>query len=451
MKPIQSPRGAHDILPPTTDRWRRFEADFAAACARAGYGELRLPMFEELEVFRRLGEGTDVVSKQMYSFTDPDGQQMALRPEMTASAARSFIQHSPVVPWKVFYLGPQFRSERPQAGRYRQFSQAGVEAFGVSDPHLDVEAIALGWEFLKSLGLRQLELQLNSLGEPSCRERYGQQLREYLSGRAGELSEDSKVTLEKNPMRVLDSKRRQDQPVIAGAPSCQDVLSDESSERFAQVCDGLDALGIPFQINPRLVRGLDYYTHTAFEYVSLAFKGSQNALGGGGHYGGLVEALGGKPCAGVGFALGIDRILLAADAEGTYEVATPGLDVFVVDVAGGGEAMALTHQLRAAGFSCDRTWAGRSMKAQMKAADRSGAQVAVIVGPQELEMGVVALRDLRRDDGFDGESDQPRDVAQQSELAQQDETAQQNVSREDLLAVLADKLADHHERNQTDD
>lgn len=430
MKPIQSPRGAHDILPPATNRWRRFEADFAAACALAGYGELRLPIFEELEVFLRLGEGTDVVSKQMYSFVDPDGQQMALRPEMTASAARSFIQHSPVVPWKVFYLGPQFRSERPQAGRYRQFSQAGVEVFGVSDPHLDVEVIALGWQFLKSLGLEQLELQLNSLGQPSCRDRYSQQLGEYLSRRAGELSEASQITLKSNPMRVLDSKRREDQAVIAEAPSCQDALSAESTDRFAQVCEGLDRLDIAHRINPRLVRGLDYYTHTAFEYVSLAFKGSQNALGGGGHYGGLVEALGGEPCAGVGFAMGVDRILLAADAEGVYEETGQDVDVFVVDVAGGGEAMALTHQLRAAGFSCDRAWAGRSMKAQMKAADRSGAQVALIVGPDELEKGEVALRNLRRDENLDEDS------------------AQHNVARGDLLAVLADKLK---VRNQTDD
>lgn len=447
MKPIQSPRGAHDILPPTTDRWRRFEADFAAACEQAGYGELRLPMFEELEVFLRLGEGTDVVSKQMYSFVDPDGQQMALRPEMTASAARSFIQHSPVVPWKVFYLGPQFRSERPQAGRYRQFSQAGVEVFGVSDPHLDVEVVALGWQFLKALGLSQLELQLNSLGEPDCRERYSQQLREYLSGRAGELSEDSQVTLKKNPMRVLDSKRREDQPVIAEAPSCLDVLSADSAERFAQVREGLDLLGIPYQINSRLVRGLDYYTHTAFEYVSLAFKGSQNALGGGGHYSGLVEALGGKPCAGVGFALGVDRILLAADAEGTYEVSPRGLDVFVVDVTGGGEALALTHQLRAAGFSCDRAWSGRSMKAQMKAADRSGAQVAVIVGPQELEEGVVALRDLRRDGGLGEKVAQPGESAPTGEPAQPGESAQHNIARVDLLAALTDRFAAEQERS----
>lgn len=415
VNPIRSPRGVHDILPPETARWRQFEAAFAAFCDRAGYGELRLPMFEELGVFLRLGQDTEVVSKEMYDFVDKDGKHMALRPEMTASAARAFIQHSPTVPWKVYYHGPQFRCERPQAGRYRQFSQAGIEVFGVSDPYLDVEVIALGWEFLKSLGLAKMSLHINSLGDTDDRAAYGEQLRNYFAERADELSEASRKTAETNPLRVLDSKREQDQDIIAEAPSCLDFLSDAASERsdaaskrFEVVCEGLRQLEIDFQINPKLVRGLDYYTHTAFEYVSEAFEGAQNALGGGGHYSGLVEALGGKDSPGVGFALGIDRIFLACDSEGVFAFDPSGIDIFVVDIVGGQEALVLTHQLRMAGISCDRAWGNRSMKAQMKLADRSGAEFALIVGSDEQEAGAVGFRDLRSDQ-FVKQENIPRD------------------------------------------
>jgi len=407
MKRIRSPRGVHDILPSEAGRWRQLEQRFAELCERAGYGELRSPMFEELEVFLRLGEGTEVVSKEMYAFVDRDGQHLALRPELTASAARAFIEHSPVVPWKVYYYGPQFRYERPQAGRYRQFSQVGVEVFGVSDPYLDVEVIALGWDFLHSLGLRQVSLQLNSLGDAVCRASYSEALRSYFAERADSLSELSQQTAKVNPLRVLDSKRAQDQEVIAQAPSGWDFLSDEARGHFELVGRGLAELDVPYEVNPRLVRGLDYYTHTAFEYVSEALEGAQNALGGGGHYDGLVEALGGDQVPGVGFALGVDRILLACDAEEVFDSAGNALDVFVVETVGGREALLLTHQLRAAGLSCDRAWGGRSMKAQMKVADRSGARFAVIVGSDEQETDSVSLKDLR---GESAQESVPRDA-----------------------------------------
>lgn len=415
---IRSPRGVRDILPAETARWRRFEEDFSACCEQAGYGELRSPMFEELEVFLRLGEETEVVSKEMYDFLDKDGRHMALRPEMTASAARAFIQHSPVLPWKIYYYGPQFRSERPQAGRYRQFSQAGIEVFGVSDPYLDVEVIALGWQFLGSLGLKQLTLQVNSLGDAASRNNYSEQLGRYLAQRAGELSEASQETAQVNPLRVLDSKRDQDQAVIAGAPSCLDFLEVSAAAHFEAVCNGLEKLRIPYQVNPRLVRGLDYYTHTAFEYVSQALKSAQNALGGGGHYDGLVEALGGKPVPGVGFALGVDRIFLACDSEQVFISEQSPVEIFVVDIVGGGEALSLTQQLREAGISCDRAWESRSLKAQMKIADRSGAKFALIIGSNEQAANVVALKDLRSGD-----------------------VPQEDIPRDEIVLALKDRLA----------
>ena len=250
MTKLRLPRGVRDILPAEAARWRQLETVFADCCEPAGYGELRTPMFEDLEVFKRLGEQTEVVTKEMYDFIDKGGNHIALRPEMTASAARAFMQHNPPVPWKIYYLGPQFRYERPQAGRYRQFSQAGIEVFGVSDPHLDVEVMALGWQFLQALGLRQLTLLINSLGDAAGRERYGEQLSQYWQARHGDLSEASQATAQTNPLRVLDSKRAEDQAVIAEAPSCLEALSPADAERFEVVRAGLDALEIPYQGHP---------------------------------------------------------------------------------------------------------------------------------------------------------------------------------------------------------
>lgn len=394
MSEFKSPRGVRDILPPETARWRALERQFAAVCERAGYGELVSPMFEEAGVFARLGEETSVVSKEMYDFHDKDGRQMALRPELTASAARAFIEHHPVVPWKIWYVGPQFRYERPQAGRYRQFTQVGIELFGVDDPHSDVEVISLGWEFLRSLGLQDMTLLLNSLGDIESRSGYAAALGDYLAANMSGLSEASQETAQRNPLRVLDSKREQDQQIIAEAPDCLDHLTPEAADRFSAVRDGLDAISIPYEIAPRLVRGLDYYTHTAFEYVSNSLATAQNALGGGGRYDGLIEALGGNPTPGIGFALGADRILLACDAEDTFPLAEPTLDVFIIDTTGGQAALALTQELRASGISADRAWNNRSLKAQMKAANRSKARYALIIGPDEQASDTVSVKDL---------------------------------------------------------
>ena len=396
---FQALRGTRDILSPESERQRALVDVFADHCRRAGYGQIVSPIFEDAGVFERVGESTEIVTKEMYEFEDRDGRRIALRPELTASVVRAFLQHNPTVPWKVWYEGPQFRHERPQAGRYRQFGQVGVEVLGSDDAHVDVEVIALGWRFYQALGLSRVRLLLNSLGDGASRPAYLDALRDHLEARRSELSEHSRDTLDRNPLRVLDSKRPEDADAIASAPLMADFLADETAAHFATVGAGLDALGIPFEISPRLVRGLDYYTRTTFEYASDALDTAQNAVGGGGRYDGLAESLGGKPTPGIGFALGIERILLACDAEGAFPAPSTTPQVFVVDVTGGMEASAIVDGLRSSGIAADRGFDQRSMKAQMKLADRSGAPWAVIVGEDELAADTVTVRDLVGDEG----------------------------------------------------
>ena len=392
---LQAPRGTRDILAPDSARLRALVEIFATVGELAGYGQVVSPMFEQIEVFRRVGEATDIVSKEMYHFRDPGDRHLALRPELTASVARAFVQHRPPLPWKVWYEGPQFRYEKPQAGRFRQFNQVGVELFGSDDPQADVEVIALAWRFCGALGLRRVRLVVNSLGDRDDRRAYLAALDGYFGGRAAELSAQGRATLARNPLRLLDSKRPEDRAVVAGAPRIDDYWSPAAAEHFAAVLAGLEALGIPAERDPLLVRGLDYYRRTAFELASDALDGAQDAVGGGGRYDGLVADLGGPETPGVGFALGVDRLLLACDAEGTFPAPPAAADVYVVDVTGGAEATLLAEELRRAGLRAERAFGGRSMKAQMKAADRSGARWAVLVGPDELAAGAVSLRDLR--------------------------------------------------------
>lgn len=387
--------GMRDVLAPESSRRRVLVGAFADVVEAAAYQELVLPLVEDLGVFLRVGEATDVVTKEMYDFVDKDGSRIALRPEMTAGAVRAFVQHSPVLPWKVWYSGSNFRHERPQKGRYRSFDQVGVEVLGVDDPDLDVEVIALGWRFFERLGLRDVRLLVNSLGEHADRTRYSEAVRSHLESRRGDLSEKALETLARNPLRVLDSKRPEDRAVVADAPRVADHLSDESATHFARVLAGLDALRIPYTVEDRLVRGLDYYRRTTFEYVADSLDSAQNAIGGGGRYDRLAEDLGGPPTDGIGFALGVDRTLLACDAEGVFPAPARELDAFVVDLVGGDAARDLTHSLRAAGLSADRRFGAGSMKAQMKAADRSGARFALLVGSDELDAGEVTVRDLR--------------------------------------------------------
>lgn len=392
---FQTSPGMRDILPPESARWRRFVEVFAQITEGAGYGQVISPLLEDLGVFQRIGVATDVVTKEMYDFVDKGGRHVALRPELTASICRAFVQHRPLTPWKIWYTGSQFRYEKPQRGRYRQFDQVGIEVLGADDPHLDVEIIALGWEFFLALGLQRVTLLLNSLGEPADRASYVDALKAYFEANLDALSDESKITLQRNPLRVLDSKRPQDAAVVAAAPKIAEFYSPAAAAHFEAVKAGLTVLGIPFTVDTTLVRGLDYYRHTTFEYQGGTLDSAQNALGGGGRYDGLVESLGGPATAGVGFALGLDRTLLACEDEGVFAAPATEVDVFVVDTTGGLEALQITAQLRTLGIGADRAFENRSMKSQMKAADRSGATYAVIIGSNELDAGTVVVRPLR--------------------------------------------------------
>ncbi len=331
----------------------------------------------------------------MYEFEDRGGRTLALRPEGTAPVVRAFVQHRPPLPWKAWYATPAFRYERPQAGRYRQHHQLGVEALGPADPDLDVEVIVLADDFFRSLGLDSFTLRLNSMGDAVCRPGYLDLLTSYLAEHRNELCPEHAERMEDNPLRVLDCKRPACRAVTAGAPSLVDHLCEPCRLHFERVRAGLTALGVPYELDHRLVRGFDYYTRTTFEFASAALEAAQNGIGGGGRYDGLVEMLGGPPTPGIGFGIGIERLLLACDAEGVFPVAPVPLDAFVVDVDGGESARDLTAVLRRAGLRVDRAFDGRSIKSQLRSADRSGARVALIVGPDEVSAGTVSLRPLR--------------------------------------------------------
>jgi histidyl-tRNA synthetase len=386
--------GTRDILAPEAARWRAFQQTFADVVETAGYGHIIPPMFEDLGVFLRVGETTEIVTKEMYDFEDKGGRRIALRPEQTASVCRAFVEHRPVTPWKVWYAGPNFRYEKPQQGRYRQFDQVGIEALGADDPQLDAEVIALAMEFYGRLGLRQVRLSINSLGDSGDRDRYAVALRTHFVAQGSALSAESRATLERNPLRVLDSKRPEDAPLIAAAPKMADYLSDAAAEHFGKVQTALRAANIEFVVDDRLVRGLDYYRRTTFEFVSTALAAAHTAIGGGGRYDGLVAELGGPETPGIGFALGLDRTLLACDAEGVFGAPASRVDVFVVDITGGEQATAVCAALRSAGIGADRAYEGRRMKAQMKAADRSGARLAVIIGDDELTSNTAIIRTM---------------------------------------------------------
>ncbi|MEZ5180785.1 MAG: histidine--tRNA ligase [Acidimicrobiales bacterium] len=391
----QAPKGTQDVLPPTSARWEQLLATYARTVELAGYGLLQSPMFEEIGVFQRESEGADAVRKEMYDFRDKGDRHVALRPEGTASVVRAFVQHQPPSPWKVWYATPAFRYENVQAGRLRQHHQVGLEVLGSADPDVDVEVITLGWEFLRALGLRRVELLLNTMGTAKDRMRYVEVLREFLRERLDALAPDDRDKVEHHPMRVLDSKRTETRRATEDAPAIADHLSPESHAHFERVKEGLREVGIPFVLAPRLVRGFDYYTHTTFELVPSLVDNAQATILGGGRYDGLVEELGGPPTPGIGFGSGIERLLIACDAEGVLPGPDARVDVFVVDVTGGSAARAITAELRAAGICCDRAFDAKGMRAQMKAADRSGASHAVIVGDQELADGTATVRPLR--------------------------------------------------------
>ena len=396
---LQSLRGMVDLLPQDTPLWQRLEATARDHFARAGVEEIRPPLLELTQLFARgIGEATDVVGKEMYTFLDRSERSCTLRPEGTASVVRAAIQHGLLSqgPQRLWYGGPMFRYERPQAGRQRQFHQIGLEFLGVADARSDVEAIAIAWDLLSALGIRELTLELNSLGTSDDRIAYRQQLVAFLEQHRHLLDADSQDRLSRNPLRILDSKHTATQELLSGAPTLADALAHESRERFEQVQAGLEALQIPYSLNPRLVRGLDYYSHTAFEITSRQL-GAQATVCGGGRYDGLVEQLGGASTPAVGWALGMERlVLLLAQWSGAAACAV-GSDLYVVNRGPAAEAAALVlaRDLRLQGLRVDLDPGGSAFGKQFKRADRSGAPWAAVLGDDELAQGVVLLKPLR--------------------------------------------------------
>ena len=393
-----------DLLPEHTAGWQAIEATAREHFRRAGVQEIRTPLLEATELFARgIGEATDVVGKEMYTFVDRGDRRCTLRPEGTASVVRAAIEHGLLAagPQRLWYGGPMFRYERPQAGRQRQFHQIGLELLGVADPRADAEAIAIAWELLAALGLGGLTLELNSLGTPEDRQRYRSELVAWLESQRQALDPDSQQRISTNPLRVLDSKHPGTQSLLAGAPSLADALAPESHERFRQVRQALEDLAIPFQLNPRLVRGLDYYSHTAFEITSSQL-GAQATVCGGGRYDGLVGQLGGPATPAVGWALGMERlVLLAAAGQGAAAPAAP--DVYLVSRGEAAErqALVLAQRWRAAGLAVELDLSAAAFGKQFKRADRSGARWAAVIGEAEASDGVVVLKDLRAEAAAD--------------------------------------------------
>lgn len=394
---IPCPKGVAEYVPPASDAFLRVQAALAAPAVRAGYEYIELPVFEDTSLFERgVGEGTDIVGKEMYTFTDRGGRSLSLRPEGTAGVVRSVIQHGLTragVPVKLWYAGPFFRAERPQRGRFRQFSQVGVEAIGLDDPALDAEIIALAEASLKRAGLQGHRLLVNSLGDARERPAYRDELAQFVRGLT--LDPETLRRAEANPLRLLDDKRSEVRALLENAPVLRDFLSEQAREHHAEVLHCLDGLGVGYTEDPHLVRGLDYYTRTTFEFVHDGL-GAQAALGGGGRYDGLMAALGGEDTSGVGHALGIDRVMLAAAQEGLDNAKSRRVDVFMIpiDPRSKERLFTLMSQLRAADVSTDLAFGDRSMKGSMRAADRAGARIAVIVGERELAADRAVLKDL---------------------------------------------------------
>jgi len=397
---FRSPIGTHDVLPPASYEWEGIIAIYAQICHLYGFGLVISPMFEDVAVFQRgIGEESEVTKKEMYVFRDRGDRQMALRPEGTASVVRAFVQHHPKTPWKVWYCTPAFRYERPQAGRFRQHHQLGVEVLGTDDPGVDVEVISLAWRFYEALGLRRVRLLVNSMGHAQCRDAYVETLRMYLHEHELSLCDEHRKLWSSNPLRVLDCKEPQCVKVTSDGPLLINHICDECRHHFDRVTSGLTSLGIAWELSPRLVRGFDYYNRTTFEFASEALDVAQNAIGGGGRYDRLAEELGGEPASGIGFGSGVERILLARDKEGVGgTLFDRSMEVFVVDTTGGDYATLIVDELRRHGIAADRAYDDRSMKAQMKNADRSGARLALLVGSQEAASGTVTIRDLRNAD-----------------------------------------------------
>ncbi len=393
------PRGTNDILPAEAELWWKLEEQIRRVCHIYGYGELRTPMFEHTELFQRgIGDTTDIVEKEMYTFIDRGQRSLTLRPEGTAPVVRAFLENkldSGPLPVKLFYYGPMFRYERPQSGRYRQFTQFGFEALGSDDPLLDAESIALPLELYEACGLSGFEVELNSIGCPQCRGSYRAELVAYFEPHQEQLCSSCQSRLYRNPLRLLDCKAEGCRKIIAGAPDIREHLCPDCAEHFRQVRNYLDILGIAYRINPRLVRGFDYYSRTVFEVI-YADLGAQDAIGAGGRYDGLVEECGGQPTPAVGFAVGVERLLLALQAQHKLEQEPKRPAAYLVHFGGETkiEAARVAHELRKRGLWVEIDYLNRSMRAQMKAADRLKSHYVLIFGEEELAARQVLARNM---------------------------------------------------------
>ncbi|MCP3670702.1 MAG: histidine--tRNA ligase [Gammaproteobacteria bacterium] len=399
-KNIQAIRGMRDTLPDQTPLWQLFEERVRAVLAGYGYSEIRMPVLEMTDLFKRsIGEVTDIVEKEMYTFDDRNGDSLTLRPEGTASCVRAGIEHGLFYNQlqRLWYQGPMFRHERPQKGRFRQFNQIGVEAYGMDGPDIDLEVILISNRIWQALGLNGLELQINTLGTPEERVVYRQQLVEYLSANKEQLDEESLRRLQSNPLRILDSKNSAMQGLIAGAPALMDYLGDESKAHFKTLCDGLDQVGVAYVVNPRLVRGLDYYSRTVFEWVTDQL-GAQGTVCAGGRYDGLVEQLGGRKTPAVGFAMGVERLIsLLEESETATQTANIHAYMVLVGEEPQRQGLLLAERLRdqMPGLRLLTNCGGGSFKSQFKKADRSGASYALVIGEDELNRGVAGVKPLR--------------------------------------------------------
>ncbi|CCO08794.1 histidine--tRNA ligase [Desulforamulus hydrothermalis] len=394
------PRGTNDILPGEVEKWQYLEELVRQVCREYGYGEIRTPLFEHTELFARgVGETTDIVEKEMYTFTDRGHRSLTLRPEGTAATVRAYVENKLYAlpqPIKLFYIGPMFRYDRPQAGRYRQFHQFGVEVFGSDSPAIDAEVIAMAMDIYSRVGLQDLELHLNSVGCPDCRPVLREQLRQYFRPQLANLCPNCQGRFEKNPLRILDCKNEKCQVIGRQAPTPLDALCDPCAAHFEQVKSYLDAAGVKYVLNNRLVRGLDYYTRTAFEIMARDI-GAQSSVGGGGRYNGLIEECGGPPTPGIGFALGLERILLTAANQGIDFPVNIRPAVFIATVGRevDKQAFELLQQLRRQGIAAEKDYLNRSLKAQMKYAGKLEARLVVILGDEEAARGVVVIRDMQ--------------------------------------------------------
>lgn len=396
---MQALKGTHDILPEEVYKWDYMEGVIRDVCARYGYKEIRTPIIEATELFQRgIGDTTDVVTKEMYTFTDRGNRSVTLRPENTASAVRAYLEHKMYGDQqvhKMFYIGSMFRYDRPQAGRYREFHQFGLEVLGASSPLADAEVIAMACEIFHKLGLRDLNLHLNSIGDKNCRPAYRQKLIEFFEGKKDQLCDDCRERLYKNPLRILDCKEEGCKKASVGAPEITDYLCDDCHAKFEAVKHYLDGLGISYTVDPRLVRGLDYYTNTAFE-IQYPPLGAQSAVCGGGRYDGLVEEIGGPSTPGIGFAIGLERLLLALEMQNLIPAPKSQKRVYIAAL--GEDAVAegfkIQEELRGLGVLTDMDLQGRSLKGQMKQAGKLDSQFTVIIGSNELEKGAAAVKNM---------------------------------------------------------